>query len=204
MVKELLSKLTDAFTKNERSNIGKLFLIIDEQLESAKAALLLTEEWRDLNNARGTTLDLIGANVNQLRGRANDPIYRVLIRGKIARNVSDGTINKMVDALAKTLNCPHEDIQIVSMIADKQDEPAAIVVKRAPIEALAAAGLTATQFTNIVQRTTMAGIRVAYVDLNGTFRFSSHPTELETSEFGFDLGTLGGIFQPEDEVPLPI
>ncbi|MBG9783595.1 hypothetical protein [Shouchella lehensis] len=204
MVKDLLSKLTDAFTKSEKSNIGKLFLVIDEQLESVKSALIRTEEWRDLNNAKGSTLDEIGVNVNQLRGRANDPVFRVLIRGKIARNVSDGTINKMVNALAKTLNCPHEVIQIVSMIEDNQEEPAAIVVKRAPIEALAAAGLTATQFTNIVQATTMAGVRVAYVDLNGTFRFSTHPTEIEVSEYGFDFGSLGGIFQPEEEIPLPI
>lgn len=32
MIKDLINKLTDAFQKDEKSNIGKLFLIVDEQL----------------------------------------------------------------------------------------------------------------------------------------------------------------------------
>lgn len=209
MIKDLIGKLTDAFLKDEKSNIGKLFLIVDEQLTALKSALITAENWRDIDAAKGKALDLLGDNVSQDRGRATDEIYRVLIRGKIARNVSDGTTNRIIEALAKTLNCKPSEIHIVSSKENIEDEPAAIIVKKAPIEALSKVGMSATQFSNIVQKTVAAGVRVAYVDLNGTFRFSSSANSIETSQYGFstdgtDGGTLGGIFQPEDDYPLPI
>ncbi|WEY89781.1 hypothetical protein [Bacillus subtilis] len=209
MNKDLIGKLTDAFLKDEKSNIGKLFLIVDEQLTALKSALITAENWRDIDAAKGKALDLLGDNVSQDRGRATDEIYRVLIRGKVARNVSDGTTNRIIEALAKTLNCKPSEIHIVSSKEFNEDEPAAIIVKKAPIEALSKVGMSATQFSNIVQKTVAAGVRVAYVDLNGTFRFSSSANSIETSQYGFstdgtDGGTLGGIFQPEDDYPLPI
>ncbi|KIN30946.1 hypothetical protein ABEV77_10245 [Bacillus subtilis] len=209
MNKDLIGKLTDAFLKDEKSNIGKLFLIVDEQLTALKSALITAENWRDIDAAKGKALDLLGDNVSQDRGRATDEIYRVLIRGKVARNVSDGTTNRIIEALAKTLNCKPSEIHIVSSKENNEDEPAAIIVKKAPIEALSKVGMSATQFSNIVQKTVAAGVRVAYVDLNGTFRFSSSANSIETSQYGFstdgtDGGTLGGIFQPEDDYPLPI
>ncbi|MCY7785259.1 hypothetical protein [Bacillus inaquosorum] len=209
MIKDLIGKLSDAFLKDEKSNIGKLFLIVDEQLTALKSALITAENWRDIDAAKGKALDLLGDNVSQDRGRATDEIYRVLIRGKVARNVSDGTTNRIIEALAKTLNCKPSEIHIVSSKENNEDEPAAIIVKKAPIEALSKVGMSATQFSNIVQKTVAAGVRVAYVDLNGTFRFSSSANSIETSQYGFstdgtDGGTLGGIFQPEDDYPLPI
>ncbi|KIN27937.1 hypothetical protein ACFTRE_07930 [Bacillus subtilis] len=209
MIKDLIGKLTDAFLKDEKSNIGKLFLIVDEQLTALKSTLTTAENWRDIDAAKGKALDLLGDNVSQDRGRATDEIYRVLIRGKVARNVSDGTTNRIIEALAKTLNCKPSEIHIVSSKENNEDEPASIIVKKAPIEALSKVGMSATQFSNIVQKTVAAGVRVAYVDLNGTFRFSSSANTIETSQYGFstdgtDGGTLGGIFQPEDDYPLPI
>lgn len=43
MIKDLIGKLTDAFLKDEKSNIGKLFLIVDEQLTALKSALITAE-----------------------------------------------------------------------------------------------------------------------------------------------------------------
>lgn len=209
MIKDLISKLTDAFQKDEKSNIGKLFLIVDEQLTAARKTLTTAEKWRDIDNAKGRGLDLIGDNVAQNRGRSTDEIYRVLIRGKVARNISDGTTNRIIEALAKTLNCEYNEINIYTVKEDGENEPAAIIVKKAPLEALNKVGMSATQFSTIVQKTVAAGVRVAYINLNGTFSFSSIPDEIETSQFGFssdgiDGGTLGGIFEPEDDYPLPI
>ncbi|MCY7680136.1 DUF2612 domain-containing protein [Bacillus pumilus] len=209
MIKDLINRLTDAFQKDEKSNIGKLFLIVDEQLTAVRKTLTVAEKWRDIDNAKGRGLDLIGDNVAQNRGRATDEIYRVLIRGKIARNISDGTTNRIIEALSKTLNCEYNEINIYTVKEDGENEPAAIIVKRAPLEALNKVGMSATQFSSIVQKTVAAGVRVAYINLNGTFSFSSIPDEIETSQFGFssdgiDGGTLGGIFEPEDDYPLPI
>lgn len=209
MLKDLLSMLVDAITKNEDSNIGKLFTIVDEQLTDIDDTLNTMEEWIQIDKAQGKALDDIGEDLNQYRGKATDEIYRVMIRGKMARSVSDGTINSMIDALSKTLNCKPTDIQIASSIELGEGEPNSIVVKKAPLEALNKIGLSANQFVQFVEQVVPGDASVARVNLEGTFSFASGST-VESSEFGFaDIdgttgGTFGGVFTSSDDYILPI
>ena len=201
--------LVDAITKNEDSNIGKLFTIVDEQLTDIDDTLNTMEEWIQIDKAQGKALDDIGEDLNQYRGKATDEIYRVMIRGKMARSVSDGTINSMIDALSKTLNCKPTDIQIASSIELGEGEPNSIVVKKAPLEALNKIGLSANQFVQFVEQVVPGDASVARVNLEGTFSFASGST-VESSEFGFaDIdgttgGTFGGVFTSSDDYILPI
>ncbi|MGG1291363.1 hypothetical protein ABE218_08410 [Bacillus smithii] len=209
MLKDLLNMLVDALTKNEDSNIGKLFTIVDEQLTDIDVTLNTMEEWIQVDKAQGKALDDIGEDLNQYRGKATDEIYRVMIRGKMARSVSDGTINSMIDALSKTLNCKPTDIQIASSIELGEGEPNSIVVKKAPLEALNKIGLSANQFVQFVEQVVPGDAFVARVNLEGTFSFASGST-VESSEFGFaDIdgttgGTFGGVFTSSDDYILPI
>ncbi|MED4933984.1 hypothetical protein [Heyndrickxia coagulans] len=209
MLKDLLNMLVDALTKNENSNIGKLFTIVDEQLTDIDVTLNTMEEWIQVDKAQGKALDDIGEDLNQYRGKATDEIYRVMMRGKMARSVSDGTINSMIDALSKTLNCHPTEIQIASSIELGEGEPNAIVVKKAPLEALNKIGMSSNQFVQLVEQVGSGDTSVSHVNLEGTFSFASG-TNIETSEFGFaDLngttgGTFGGVFTPEDDYKLPI
>lgn len=201
--------LVDAITKNGDSNIGKLFTIVDEQLTDIDNTLNTMEEWIQIDKAQGKALDDIGEDLNQYRGKATDEIYRVMIRGKMARSVSDGTINSMIDALSKTLNCKPTDIQIASSIELGEGEPNSIVVKKAPLEALNKIGLSANQFVQFVEQVVPGDASVARVNLEGTFSFASGST-VESSEFGFaDIdgttgGTFGGVFTSSDDYILPI
>ncbi|EAF5461902.1 hypothetical protein CPC87_06795 [Listeria monocytogenes] len=211
-VKDFLRKLTDAFTKSEKSNIGKLFIIVDQQISVLTSALEKTEEWRDIDNAKGRTLNKLGENVGQDRGRATDEVYRVLIRGKVARNASDGTINKIIQAIAKSLDCNYNDIQIINANdsnSSDEHEPAAIIIKKIPLSALNAVGLSTSQFLQIINSLKSGGVRVAYINLEGSFSFAKTQTE-EVSDNGFSEinqangGTLGGLFTPENDFKLPI
>ncbi|MBF2345437.1 hypothetical protein IA806_02515 [Listeria seeligeri] len=210
--KDFIKKLTDAFTKSEKSNIGKLFIIVDQQISALTRALEKTEEWRDIDIAEGKTLNNLGGNVGQYRGQTTDEVYRVLIRGKVARNASDGTVNRMIHAVAKSLDCKYSDVQIINASdSDSADEhePAAIIIKRIPLRALNVVGLSTNQFLQLVSSIKPAGVRVAYITLEGTFSFSKDSTE-ETSDEGFaDIeqavgGTLGGLFTPRNDFKLPI
>lgn len=209
MLKNLLSLLVDAITKNEDSNIGKLFTIVDEQLTDIDNTLNTMEEWIQIDKAQGKALDDIGEDLNQYRGKATDEIYRVMIRGKMARSVSDGTINSMIDALSKTLNCKPTDIQIASSIELGEGEPNSIVVKKAPLEALNKIGMSGNQFVQLVEQVASGDTSVSRVNLEGTFSFASR-TNIETSEVGFaDLnamtgGTLSGVFTSGNDYELPI
>ncbi|WP_025727701.1 hypothetical protein [Heyndrickxia ginsengihumi] len=209
MLKEMLNMLVSVFVKNEDSNIGKLFTIAAEQLADASETLKTIEEWISIDNAVGKGLDDIGDDLNQYRGKATDEIYRVMIKGKIARSLSDGTINSMIDALSKTLNCSPSEIQLVSSIELGEGEPNAIIVNKAPLNALNKIGLSASQFVQFVEQVLPGDASISRVNLEGTFSFASG-NDVETSELGFaDLngttgGTFGGVFTPADDYKLPI
>ncbi|EEO6484149.1 DUF2612 domain-containing protein [Listeria monocytogenes] len=211
-VKDFLGKLTDAFTKSEKSNIGKLFIIVDQQISVLTSALEKTEEWRDIDNAKGRTLNKLGENVGQDRGRATDEVYRVLIRGKVARNASDGTINKIIQAIAKSLDCNYNDIQIINANdsnSSDEHEPAAIIIKKIPLSSLNQVGLSTSQFLQIVNTLKPGGVRIAYINLEGSFSFAKGTNE-EISNEGFSGldqvwgGALGGLYTPAEDFRLPI
>jgi hypothetical protein len=205
MIQDWISKLTDRYVKGPSSNIGKVLSLISCETDELATTLNTIEEWRDLNNAQGKTLDLIGANFSQNRGQMPDEIYRSIIIAKIVQGQSDGTYNKMISALAKTLDCAPRDLSI------KADEslPVAIVIDRAPLTALNTIGMSINQFLQIAEKVVSAGVSITNVNLEGTFGFASGTT-LESSNEGFaDVGQttggiIGGLFVPEDDYELPI
>lgn len=95
LFQDMISKLTDLFVKNEDSNIGKIIRLISDELEQVQTALETTEEWRDIDKAEGTTLDLIGENVGQPRDNVADEEFRLLIKTKIFSNLSAGDIDSV-------------------------------------------------------------------------------------------------------------
>ena len=208
----MIRSLTESYTKNPNSNIGKLILLASGQMEDLDETLRRIENWRDINQAQGDTLDLIAANVGQLRGQATDEVLRILIRARVARNLSDGTMDGIINSLAVTLNTTPNKFRIKELYNDPTSpEPAAIIITGLPIDVINASGISAVQFGKITQRVVAAGVRVAAIDLSGTFAYSSQYDVLENdTATGFaDLaqttgGTLSGSFDPNTEVVLPI
>lgn len=206
---DLFRKLTDAYTKNPNSNVGKLLVIMSEGIDDVKDTLNRIESWRDINQAEGTTLDLIGENVGQPRGQATDEVMRILVRARVARNLSDGTFDGVIKALAVTLNTTPDKIKIKELYDDiDSPEPAAIAITGLPLDVLNESGLSANQFGLITQRVIAAGTRVAVIELAGTFSFAAGTT-IETSTEGFANtalttgGTLSGLLV-NDDTELPI
>lgn len=208
----MIRSLTESYTKNPNSNIGKLILLVSGQMEDLDETLRKIEDWRDINQAEGETLDLIAANVGQMRGLATDEVLRILIRARVARNLSNGTLDGIIQSLAVTLNTTPDKFGIKELYNDSlTPEPAAIVITGLPIEVINQSGMSAVQFGKITQRVVASGIRVAAIDLSGTFDFSSQYDVLENNTAtGFAPttqatgGTLSGSFDPDDEIVLPI
>jgi len=210
-VRDMLNKLTDHYTKSPQSNIGKLLSIVNGQLDDLDQTLETMQLWRDIDLARGTTLDHIGQNVVQPRGAASDEVYRVLIKSKIARNLSRGDINTLIRVIAISVNAEFSEIEIHEKHADPSDpEPAAISLLRLPFSRISASEIDVRQFTRIMQKTIPAGVRVDAVELQGTFSFASgDEVEMDTSAGFADPdqttgGTLGAVFTPAEEIDLPI
>lgn len=207
----MLKRFADTYNKSPNSNLGKLIAILHSQLAAVNDTLETIREWHDIDTAQGTTLDRIGTNVVQPRGAATDEIYRVLLKSKIARNLSKTDINTIIQVLALALDCDYSDIRIKEKFDDPNEpEPAAISLIQVPIKRLNEVGMSPIQFGQIIQKTVAAGVRVAMIELAGTFRLSSQYAVLEQSSYGLadpDMttgGTLGEVYAPGHDYTLPI
>ncbi|KEQ22885.1 hypothetical protein [Paenibacillus tyrfis] len=209
---DILKRLTDVFTKDPNSNIGKLISIMADQFRALEESQNRTREWRNIDLAEGTTLDHVGQNVVQPRGAARDEVYRILIKSKIARNLSTGDINTIIRVLSTALNTKPSEIEIRELYSDPiSPEPAAISVIKLPLKAINESGMSPLTFARIVQRTVAAGVRVGVIELSGTFSFSSVPDQSEMDNnagFGNIEGTIGGYlgaaYSPDKDDDLPI
>jgi hypothetical protein len=209
---DMLNRLTDAYRKDPESNIGKIIKILTDELDLLKSTFDRIEEWRDVEKAEGAVLDDLGSNVGQPRGAATDEIYRILLRSKVARNFSDGTIDSIIRVISIAVKADPKEIRIKELYNDPNTpEPAAIGLIQLPLRKLNEVGMSPKQFVQIVQKTVAAGIRVANIELTGTFSFSSHPTEPEYSDTeGFaDIdqttgGYLGALFVDSNDADLPV
>lgn len=207
----ILSKFADSLAKKEDSNIGKIFKIFSEQLGDLKFTNQRIKEWRLIDNAEGIALDLIGENVLQPRGVATDEVYRVLLKSKIARNLSTGDINTIIRVLSLALDSEPSDVSIQETWADDVNpQPAGISVIQVPLRRLNEVGLPADQFARIIQRTVSAGVKVNSIELSGTFEFGSPDLQVD-AEAGFSSvnapdsgGYLGSAFVPASNEDLPI
>lgn len=210
-MKDMLSRFADVFNKNPNSNIGKLIGILYGQMDELNTSLEKVREWRDIDKAQGTTLDRIGQNVIQPRGAATDEVYRVLLKSKIARNLSKTDINTIIRVLALALNCDYADIRIQEKFnATIDPEPAALSLIRVPIKRLNEVGMSPRQFAQIIQKTVAAGVKVAQVELAGTFKLASVYDQLNNDPFGLGNiemtlgGGLGEVYVPGNDYGLPI
>ena len=183
--------------------------IFAAQLQKLEQTVQRVEEWRDIDKAEGTTLDRIGENVGQPRGAATDEIYRILIKSKIARNLSKGDINTIITVLSTALDTDPSEIKIVELYNDPiAPEPAAISIIKLPLRKINEAGMNPAQFARIVQRTVAAGVRVGIIETDGTFEFQNDG-EYDINAGFADLagtigGTLGAAISGNTDIDLPI
>lgn len=206
---DMLSRLTDAYSRLMESRIARLLRIAADELSELRMSYVEICYQRGIDYAEGATLDRIGVNVQQFRGVADDDVYRVLIRTKIARNRSDGAIETVIEALAVALGIPAAAVSVRELWGPPDNEPAAVFVD-VPIAGVGRLALSITQFGRLVNRLVAAGVR-AWVGVQGTFAFSMLPDASEyDDETGFaDLeqtqgGTLGAIYDPATEPDLPL
>ncbi|MGG1443519.1 hypothetical protein ABE354_16020 [Brevibacillus laterosporus] len=129
-LKDFVARLTDNYTKDPDSNMGKIIRLFQEQIQQLDQSFSVIADNRDENQAAGKWLDTIGKEVGQPRGKAADEVYRMLIKSKRAKNRSHGEINTIIQVLADALQVPVSDVKVVELFnSDLLKEPAAFLVK---------------------------------------------------------------------------
>jgi hypothetical protein len=202
---KFLDRLTGFYNTDPESNVNKLAQIAASVIQEGEDTLNTIANWRDVDQAQGDALDMLGANVRQNRGQAPDEVYRVLIKSKIKRNLSNGSINTLIDFLSMILQTPKTTIKITELWTLGQPADLKIDV---PVDKINATGLSRAQFGTLINLVTVAGVN-AEVLFEGTFRFAMDDATPETSANGFsddtgtNGGTLGDAFDPAVDYELP-
>jgi hypothetical protein len=201
----MLKRLPDAYCKETDGNIGKLFKIIAKQLDEIEQVNEDIKAAHEIDGAIGYSLDKVGGNVQQLRGQTADDVYRVLIKSKIQRNLSDGGIETIIEIVSFLLNIPKADISITETWST---EPASMQIS-VPSGAINSVGLSLYQFGQLIDSIAAGGVKVASL-FEGTFALSSQYDVSETDasagladDAQTTGGTLGAYYDP-GKTPLPL
>ncbi|MGA4517192.1 hypothetical protein ACPA0F_07880 [Solibacillus silvestris] len=208
--KDIVSKLVDYFDKRPDSNISKLLGILSEEIGQVKKTNETVMLWRNIDSAEGKTLDNIGSDVRIFRGSATDELYRLLIKAKIIRNLSDSTMDNIIRAIAMALSAQADEIKVTEKWHDEYDpEPLTIKKISMPMSRVIGAGMSDEEFVQVVRHIIAAGIKIEEILLQGTFEFGDENENLYDPMRGFSDtnnpetgGYLGSVYRrPKGEGP---
>lgn len=89
---ELLAEISDHWVKDPNGNLYKLLDTYNVGFEQISNMANQVEEWRAIQDAEGTTLDLFGQNLSTSRPTQKDDSYRFLLRLKALLSRARGTL----------------------------------------------------------------------------------------------------------------
>ena len=89
---ELLAEISDHWVKDPNGNLYKLLDTYNGGFEQISDMANQVEEWRAIQDAKGTTLDLFGQNLSTSRPTQKDDSYRFLLRLKVLLSRAQGTL----------------------------------------------------------------------------------------------------------------
>lgn len=206
MLERFLDRLTDNFNKTKGGNTYKNAQLSVMSHQEQEDVLTTIDNWHDVDQAEGTTLDMHGKDVQQDRGQSSDEVYRVLIKSKVLRLLSDGSIDVVIDFLAFILDADPTEVRVRELWPEGKT---ATLELTAPVEKIGRTGLNARQFGTLLNMVVAGGVRAEGM-FQGTFRFSNQLGVVEKSPQGFapvDMssgGSLGVVYNPETDFELPI
>ena len=125
-LKNMITRLTSNYNKNENSNIYKLFSILAPEIEFLKELFEKIESWQGIKNAEGNALDLIGDDVRQERLGLTDEQYRPMLRFKVSLNKSNADIDSVNTAIK---SITEDNFIRLHEGYDYINEPASIVIR---------------------------------------------------------------------------
>lgn len=89
---ELLAEISDHWVKDHNGNLYKLLDTYNGGFEQISDMANQVEEWRAIQDAKGTTLDLFGQDLSTSRPTQKDDSYRFLLRLKVLLSRAQGTL----------------------------------------------------------------------------------------------------------------
>ena len=201
--KNYVNNLPDKYAKGTDSNNYKLLVIEKESLIALENDIKEVDDTLDIDKATGETLNLYGAMLEQPRGIATDSQYRLMLKSKIAQNLSTGSLPSILRCISLMFNCDPSEIILV------EGEACELKLEGIPLTAIVNADMTASQAVSMIRRLMPTGVSLASFLFEGTLEFGTAESEASTTAgFSDESGEIGGYFGitsgEEEETILPI
>lgn len=131
-----IKNLTPAFDRSTNSNNWKLMQLLLRPQSDQETMMVRLSELRDIDFASGKFLDHIGQLIGEYRGNQDDDdFYRSMIKSRISRQHTDGTVNQLYKVVCDTLGCKPSDFRIMPLWGIT-GEPNAIRILNVPFSAI--------------------------------------------------------------------
>lgn len=104
---QLLAEISDYWYKRPGGNLYKLIDAFNEPLEGISTNANKVERWRALKDAKGTALDLFGADIQTYRPSQDDDNYRFIIHVMELLSRAQGTVPSIVKIASSALKYDH-------------------------------------------------------------------------------------------------
>lgn len=123
-LKNMLKRLTSNYSKDKDSNVYKLFSMISVETETLKETFEKIRSWQGIDNAEGTTLDLIGEDVIEKRKGRSDEEYRPMLKFRMSVNRGNADINGVNTAINSITGG-----KLIAIEDSHKGEPASVLVR---------------------------------------------------------------------------
>ncbi|HFJ9472620.1 TPA: DUF2612 domain-containing protein [Bacillus paranthracis] len=195
MYQKLIKRITDNYRRDDNSNVSKMMKLAAHHIQENEDLLNKIHDWRDIDQAEGVTLDYLGRNIGQDRMGFDDDTFRGLIKARIIRNNSDGTIPTILRFLSFILGVEKQHIRIKEKW--KSGEPVGLHIE-IDMEFVLNLGIDIEDFGYIVNELVVGGVH-ADIYFAGSFMFSDLEDQIQEDEKrGFGQPVSTEFFYPSD------
>lgn len=185
---KLARNLPDAYRKDDGSNNAKILAIEHGASSVLREAVQGIWDSLDIDTAYGKTLDLYGEMLDQRRGVATDEQYRVLLKNKIQRNLTNSDMNSIIRAICTTLGCEPTEVLLA-----ESDVPCVVSVNGMPLDSLVKNDIDINTAIAIIRSLLPVGVHIEAVTFAGTFEFADGEMEYDEGKgFADAAQTFGG------------
>lgn len=186
---DLLNELPISLAYEEDTNNAKLLSLYADGMQDTLTLLQKINDWRDLDNAEGAALDMIGDDRGVYRNGADDDFYRFEIKTKQLQRVTDGTYNSLIKLVCDALDAKYSDVNVRPMY-ESTGEPDAVEITNIPGHYINDERKEQLLYDRL-QGVLDAGIRLANVEFIKEFNLQ-HTIGLCAQDYELDVAVMKG------------
>ena len=151
---EMVALLPFQYNKSPTGGIYKVLDLFGSQLDKVSRSTRLISLFKDISQASGAALDLIGKEYGVARPSTDDQFYQFIIKSHIAMSLRAGTINDLIETLSMMSGLPVSSFDVTN-----GQEPLSVRVENIP-SMLAVNAEQQQAVTSWIEAALPAGVRL--------------------------------------------